>query len=92
MPLSRSFTYMQLANLKTIESLYAQYLKNPSHVDPSWRFFFEGVEFGEYSTKGEEPQKLARDLRVVNLIDAYRRFGRLRAQINPISTQQITTP
>ncbi len=78
----RTFSYMQLGNIELIEKIHAQFLKDPESVEPSWRYFFEGMEFGRYS---QVPAAVADDLRIFNLIDAYRRFGHLQAKTNPIS-------
>src|SRR5262249_28746546 len=72
-----------------LEKLYTQFLQDPLSVEPTWRFFFEGVEFGHYS-KALAPVKATGDLRIYHLIDAYRRFGHLQSQINPIATRQPT--
>lgn len=84
---SRVFTYMHLANIDLVEKMHAQFLSDPESVDPSWRFFFEGMEFGTYQKFKEAPAAAISDLRVYNLINAYRRFGYLQASFNPIATQ-----
>ena len=84
---SRAFTYMHLAHVEMIEKLHAQFLQDPMSVDPSWRYFFEGVEFGQYQKAKEIPSAGVGDLRVYHLIDAYRKFGHLQAHLNPIATQ-----
>src|SRR5262245_59392527 len=50
MSLPRSLNFMHLEQIKTLEKLYEQYLKDPESVDPSWRYFFEGVAFGSDQT------------------------------------------
>jgi 2-oxoglutarate dehydrogenase E1 component len=84
---SRAFTYMHLAQVELLEKMHAQYLENPENVDPSWRHFFEGVEFGQYLQLKETPAAASGDLRIAQLIDAYRIFGHLQAHVNPIATQ-----
>ncbi|MFZ0565814.1 MAG: 2-oxoglutarate dehydrogenase E1 component [Chlamydiales bacterium] len=79
---SRAFTYMHLANIELIEKQYTQFLKDPNSIEPSWRYFFEGMEFGEYRAP---PVEVASDLRIYNLIDTYRRMGHLQAKFNPLS-------
>lgn len=82
----RAFTYMHLANVEMLEKLYEQFLQDPGKVEPSWRYFFEGVEFAEYR-KGLKVQPQVGDLRIYHLIDAYRKFGHFQAHINPIATR-----
>ncbi len=81
-------SFANFSNLATLEAFYERYLKDPESVDRSWRLFFEGMQLG-LSTKaavqllkGGSP-----DLRVYNLIHAYRTFGHLLARVNPIATQ-----
>ncbi len=80
------FEYANYTNLTYIENLYAEYLKNPSHVDPSWQRFFEGMAFGAelqktpFSQTGGEKD----EMRVTRLIDAYRTYGYLAASFNPL--------
>lgn len=76
---------MQLANAKEIEKIYKAYLADPKNVENSWRYFFEGMEFGQLEKQEEG------DVRIFQLIQAYRRFGYLKAKINPIATE-IPTP
>ncbi|MCC5832974.1 MAG: 2-oxoglutarate dehydrogenase E1 component [Chlamydiales bacterium] len=85
MPTSRPFTYMQLANVDYIEQLHQEFLSDPDSLEPSWRYFFEGMEFGTYQKFLEVPEEAIADLRVFNLIDAYRTFGHLQAACNPVS-------
>jgi len=75
---------MHLANAEMIEKLYAQFLHDPLSVEATWRFFFEGLEFGQYQ-KGALAPKEGGAFRIYQLIDAYRRFGHLQARINPIA-------
>jgi 2-oxoglutarate dehydrogenase E1 component len=81
----RAFTYMHLAHVEMIEKLYEQFLQDPMSVELSWRYFFEGVEFGQHQPGKVAPQAVG-DLRIYHLIDAYRRFGHLQAHVNPIAT------
>lgn len=84
---SRAFTYMHLANLELIEKLHAQFLKDPDSIEPTWRFFFEGMEFGEYRIAEKAPIQITKDERLINLIDAFRKFGHLEAHVNPLTLQ-----
>jgi 2-oxoglutarate dehydrogenase E1 component len=77
--------HAQLANLELIEDLYNRYLIDRESVDPSWRYFFEGIDFGAYLyKKGAEPKAESSNLRIYELIQAFRRYGHLAAQFNPL--------
>ena len=40
------YSYLKSVNAEYIDEVYARYLENPDSVEDSWRFFFEGIEFG----------------------------------------------
>lgn len=82
---SRAFTYMHLANIELIEHMHRQFLSDPDSLEPTWRFFFEGMEFATYQKFREAPAEAIADLRIYNLIDAYRTYGHLQAKCNPIA-------
>ena len=84
--MARSFSYMHLEHVVMLEKLHAQFLEDPESVEPSWRHFFEGVEFGQYLTAQQQPVG-GIDVRIARLIDAYRTFGHLQAHVNPIATE-----
>ena len=77
---------LNIDNLALIEENYARYRKDPNSIEPSWRYFFEGVDFGGLVGAGAG-QDRSPQLRVFNLILAYRRYGHLLAPINPIATE-----
>ncbi len=77
--------HAQLANIGLIEELYSRYLADPESVEPSWRHFFEGIDFGAYLYKrGVEPAPDSSNLRIYELIQAFRRYGHLLAKFNPL--------
>ncbi len=82
---SENFSFANLANLPALESLYEKYQRDPESVDPSWRYFFEGMRFAGtvqgMARGGESP-----DLRIHELIYAYRKYGHLAAKINPLGS------
>lgn len=83
------FSFAGLENVKWVEAIYAQYLKDPKTVDSSWRYFFEGMSFAQ-SLPSESAESA--DLRVHLLIHAYRSFGHLMAHCNPIATSAPEEP
>lgn len=93
------FDYANLSNIEYIEHIYKQYLENPKSVDPSFRRFFEGMQFSESLNKilpgvsdkmpCDQQKKIDfKDLRSLRLIEAYRRFGHLQARCNPVDEEQ----
>lgn len=82
------FSYSQVANVELFEQLYASYLADPLSIDQSWRFFFDGLEFASEKKPFSKAQ-LQDGLRVFSLIQAYRTYGYLKAQVNPIATSEL---
>ncbi len=50
----QKFSYLKSTNASYIDELFALYSNDPSSVDPSWRYFFEGLELGTEETIAEE--------------------------------------
>ncbi len=85
-----NFSFANLGNLLLMEELYGKYLQDPTSVDPSWRYFFEGMQFNALArpaSNGESP-----DLKVYLLINAYRKFGHLIAKSNPLALGAAEKP
>ncbi len=76
-----AFTYINLSNIEIVEKIYADFKRDANLVDPSWRYFFEGMEFGGWDVLNEKDRQ---EGRVPLLIEAYRRYGHLKAHINPL--------
>jgi 2-oxoglutarate dehydrogenase E1 component len=49
------FSFLNAAHTEFFAQLYDQYLDNPDSVEPSWRSFFQGFDFGMESFGGEAP-------------------------------------
>ena len=47
------FSFLNAAHTEFFSQLYEQYLLNPDSVEPSWRAFFQGFDFG-MATYNEE--------------------------------------
>ena len=103
----RNFDYLKSINAEYIEELYTNYVKNPDSVDPSWRYFFDGIYLGEVTTLVEVAAQFDSDsapvtngpalhweteVKVYNLIQAYRHYAHLIAKVNPIFENPETTP
>ncbi|WP_074724068.1 2-oxoglutarate dehydrogenase E1 component [Flavobacterium frigoris] len=49
------FSFLNAAHTEFFAQLYDQYVDNPDSVEPSWRSFFQGFDFGMESYNGETP-------------------------------------
>ena len=94
------YSFLNTAHTAYFAELYDQYLINPQEVEPSWRAFFQGFEFGieeskkeKSSFQGEEvPDNILKEFKVVKLINAYRTRGHLFTKTNPVRDRRIYTP
>ena len=79
----QNVSYANRANLEYIDQLYQTYQQDPESVEIEWRRFFEGMEFGmnSPSSSGELSSK---ELSVYQLIRAYREYGHLKADLDPL--------
>lgn len=87
--------YLSNAEISYIDNLYQTYQTNPDGVDTSWRRFFEGFDFArENGGEGASPapESALREIKVLNLINAYRSRGHLFAQTNPILPNKAFEP
>jgi 2-oxoglutarate dehydrogenase E1 component len=70
------------SNLEFIENLYQTYRENPDSLDPQWQLFFQGVEFAQKLPGTEAFSE--KELGVYNLIEHYRDYGHLKADLDPL--------
>lgn len=93
------YTYIANAHTAYIDELYQSFLENPESVDESWQRFFEGFEFSLHKY-GEDPMvengvatpnttlssdfDIKKEVKVRNLIYAYRGRGHLISKTNPV--------
>src|SRR5688572_26303879 len=95
----KEFSYVTSSHPAYIESLYNDYTKDPSAVDPEWKKFFEGFDFavtkvngngshavaaGSKDTTPVSNEALAKEFNVYKMIRAYRKRAHLIADTNPI--------
>lgn len=88
-------TFLGNGDIDSIEQLYNTYKKAPGEVDKQWRYFFQGYEFAlkVYGENGSaSDQKLDREFRVLDLINAYRKRGHLFTKTNPVRTRRKYEP
>ncbi len=87
----KDFQYITSSHPQFIESLYNDFVKDPSSVDPDLKKFFEGFDFAVAS--GVVPEKTTAaagdidwvgEISTYRLILGYRNKGHLLAKTNPI--------
>src|SRR6056300_165417 len=99
-----NYSFLNAAHTGYFAELYDQYLQHPDNVEPSWRAFFQGFDFGLESNgvteavtviaspETEVPEQLQKEFRVVKLIDAYRSRGHLFTKTNPVRERRKYSP
>ena len=96
------FSFLNAAHTAFFADLYEQYQQNPDAVEPSWRAFFQGYDFGSenYGLDGEIiegvstqiPEQVQKEFNVVKLIDGYRMRGHLFTKTNPVRDRRTYSP
>ena len=94
------YSFLNTAHTAYFAELYDQYLINPQEVEPSWRAFFQGFEFGIEESKKEKlsfqgkevPDNILKEFKVVKLINAYRTRGHLFTKTNPVRDRRVYSP
>ncbi len=95
------FSYLGNADVNAIEELFNRFQQDPGSVDASWQDFFKGFEFAraEYSESSGEAsvttamaQHIAKEFRVLNLINGYRHRGHLFTKTNPVRNRRKYKP
>lgn len=89
------FSFIGTSDVNAIEGLFQQYMQNENSVDASWRDFFKGFEFARTSYNGEGaviPDNIAKEFKVITLINGYRQRGHLFTQTNPVRERRHYQP
>ena len=87
-------SYLSNADVAVIDDLYKQYAANPESVDFGWQKFFEGFELGN-AQNGSSTVVSAdalKEIKVLNLIQAYRQRGHLFTKTNPVRERRTYSP
>ena len=96
-----NFSFLNAAHTAFFADLYDQYLKDPDSVEPSWRAFFQGYDFGSNKLFDGEivegvtsqiPDHVQKEFNVINLIDGYRSRGHLFTKTNPVRDRRTYAP
>ncbi|PKD20699.1 2-oxoglutarate dehydrogenase subunit E1 [Salegentibacter salinarum] len=101
------FSFLNAAHTAYFAELYDQYLQYPDSVEPSWRAFFQGFDFGMQQNgvsaetmeeapvdfqDGEIPEHVTKEFKVIRLIDGYRTRGHLFTKTNPVRERRKYRP
>ncbi|MBE9490351.1 MAG: 2-oxoglutarate dehydrogenase E1 component [Bacteroidetes bacterium] len=96
------YSFLNAVHPSYIAELYDTYLKSPDEIEPSWRAFFQGFDFGieNGSLEGlgiEANEELVcenvyKEFKVIKLIDDYRTRGHLFTKTNPVRNRRTYTP
>ncbi len=82
-------------NLDAIENAYQRWRQDPSSVDPSWHYFFEGFELSQQFQPSVQAGPVG-DSRLqtgmVRLIYRYRDIGHFLAHLDPLSEPRTSHP
>jgi len=93
-----NYSFLNAAHTTYFAEQYDKYLKSPDTMEPSWRAFFQGFDFGlESSTDNiadysEVPESLRKEFQVIKLIDGYRIRGHLFTKTNPVRDRRKYSP
>lgn len=94
----KDYSYVFNAHPQYIDSIYEKYRNDPESVEPGWRTFFEGFEFGQ-NGKGREPvpseknrAEHIKEFAVLSLILGYRNRAHLLSNTNPIQKRKDRSP
>ncbi len=97
------YSFLNAIHPEQISEMYNKYLQYPDSVEPSWRAFFQGFDFGIESggsveeafgstTNAEVPEHVLNEFKVIKLIDGYRTRGHLFTKTNPVRERRKYTP
>ncbi len=96
------FSFLNTAHTAYFADLYDQYLQDPDSIEPSWRAFFQGYDFGSetFGVNGKsvegvsehDQDQIHKEFQVVRLIDGYRTRGHLFTKTNPVRERRKYTP
>jgi 2-oxoglutarate dehydrogenase E1 component len=96
------YSFLNAVHPTIIAELYDKYLNTPDEVEPSWRSFFQGFDFGVENGSSEslglaQDEELIcanvyKEFQVIKLIDAYRTRGHLFTKTNPVRNRRTYSP
>lgn len=101
----KDFSYVMNSHPAYIESMYNDYVKDSTAIDPEWKKFFEGFDFAISKPNGNgsvatvtidkspvSNEQVSKELSVYRLIRSYWKRGHLVATTNPIRPRKDRKP
>src|SRR5687768_1386215 len=82
-------------NQAFLDAMYQRWRQDPTSVEESWRWFFEGFELARSRAPASASPDGAPDAKqyaIIRLIDAYRRLGHILARLDPLSEPPASIP
>ncbi len=96
------YSFLNAVHPSHIAELYDTYTRFPDSIEPSWRAFFQGFDFGIEngslealgidSTESGNYENVVKEFQVIKLIDGYRTRGHLFTKTNPVRERRQYTP
>ena len=93
------YSFLNSAHTAYFAELYDQYLQNPDAVEPSWRAFFQGFDFGmehgEWPAEVAEvevPESVKKEFQVVKLIEGSATVVIYLPKPTPFVIEEVTVP
>lgn len=97
------YSFLNAVHPAQLADLYDKYLQFPDSIEPSWRAFFQGFDFGIESGSLEElgieapsgavvTEEVLKEFQVIKLIDGYRTRGHLFTKTNPVRERRKYSP
>jgi len=94
------YSFLNAVHPAYIAELYDKYLQFPDSIEPSWRAFFQGFDFGieNGSLEGLDVdcssvhESVLKEFQIIKLIDGYRTRGHLFTKTNPVRERRKYAP
>jgi 2-oxoglutarate dehydrogenase E1 component len=80
------------SNLDALEEMYQHWRQDPTTVDPSWQYFFQGFELGLAQPAPGSSRDARLQIGIVRLTYAYRDLGHVLAHLDPLSEPRQNHP
>ncbi len=93
------YSFLNASHSSFFEELYEKYLSAPDTIEPSWRAFFQGFNFGIENGNGfleenqsDVPESIHKEFLVIKFIDEYAKRGHLFTKTNPVRNRRKYSP
>lgn len=80
---------LDISNLEYIEQEYSKFKNQDPLLSKDWKNFFQGLEFSKVLFNSTEDNLDLKSLNFFKLIQFYRNYGHLKAQLNPLKNNSL---